>query len=65
MDEMRNGLLMELIDQMQGRLAEKAYPTEKKEEEVVPEAKVEEKPAEVDAEEPSDEELSEMMKEME
>ncbi len=69
MDEssMRQDMLIELIDSMHGRLAEKSYPKE------TPKAEVEEKEEtpvvaeekEVDAEEPSDEELESMMSEME
>ena len=68
MEDMRQGLLLELIDSMHGRLAEKAYPTKKEEEpkeEVVAEKPTETEETPKDTEEPSDDELAEMMKEME
>ncbi len=48
-NEMRNNLLMELIDKMQDRLAEKAYPEEKPKEEEIIAAVTEEPKEETDA----------------
>lgn len=52
MEDTRNELLMELIDKMQTRLADKAYPSEK------PEETVEEAVAEVAA--PAEEESTDL-----
>lgn len=75
MDEtnMRQSMLLELIDNMHGRMADKAYPKEETPAELEVEDKEEasaEKPAEAeepkaDVEEPTDEELETMMKDME
>lgn len=56
----RNELLSELIDKMQGRLAEQRYPTEKpKEAEIIAEIKEEPSMSEVSPEEElSDEDLA-------
>ncbi len=74
MEDMRQSLLIELIDSMHESLAKKAYPPEPDKDDQpaatgIPgsEAAADEKTIDKDndAEEPSDEELSEMMKSME
>jgi len=74
MDDMRQALLMELIDNMHGRLADKMFPPDPSKDDQpavtgIPgtEAATDEKmiDKDSDAEDMSDEELDEMMKSME
>lgn len=63
MNDVRNSLLMELIDKMHDRMAEKAYPSEVKEEvPPVEEKPVEESKPEEDSETLSEEDLEGLMK---